>query len=483
MTDLELRQFNVREAAWSQDQAILSNLRKIVFIIEQNVPQEEEWDGLDDDSWHWLATDSDDKPIGTARLLPTGQIGRMAVLEEYRGLKVGRALLEAAVEKARRLGFAGVYLNAQSHALGFYEKSGFVPEGDEFMEAGIPHFRMQQLLTLPEDQQQRKLRTGDTPEVDIQRFDTAEVSWTAGGKLIRALRRTVFQAELGLPDDTLEDDQDSESIHFHSQLEGQTIGSVRMSVDGRISRLAVDSGHRHQGVGTALLEAVIAKGRRYGLKELIIDADQALTPYFERSGFVLYEGKFAKPLDDIKPFKPERSNLSGEAYGENVAYQLGETAGFLLLRREQEFLTVVTKMCRQAKQSIQILSPLLDHKIFDHPDLYDIFSSLARRNKYTRIEIMLYDSHRVVKNGHALLDICRRLPSSIAMRLVHPELRSSNHEYVLVDESGLIYRQDAEQYEGYANFRDKTEANRLRRQFRGAWESGLQDPNLRQIKI
>ncbi len=89
----------------------------------------------------------------------------------------------------------------------------------------------------------------------------------------------------------------------------------------------------------------------------------------------------------------------------------------------------------------------------------------------------------MVKNGHALIDIARRLPSSIGIRIVHPELRSSNHEYVLVDKAGLIYRQDHEQYEGYANFKDVTEANRLRRQFRSAWESGLIDPNLRQIKI
>ena len=177
MSDLELRQFNVREATWAQDQSVLSNLRKVVFIIEQNVPQEEEWDGNDEDSWHWLATDDEDRPIGTARLLPLGQIGRMAVIQEYRGLKVGQALLEAAVEKARRLGFESVYLNAQSHALGFYERSGFVTEGEEFMEAGIPHQRMSQILKPLQDQQQRKLRTGDAPDVQIRDFDTAEVSW------------------------------------------------------------------------------------------------------------------------------------------------------------------------------------------------------------------------------------------------------------------------------------------------------------------
>lgn len=486
MTELQIRKFNVREATWVQDQPLLSELRRVVFIVEQSVPKEEEWDGKDEDSWHWLATDTEDKPIGTARLLPSGQIGRMAVLAEYRGLKVGQAMLEAAVEKARRLGFPAVFLNAQSHALEFYIKSGFSPEGEEFMEAGIPHRRMTQTLAPLEDQQQRKLQTGDIPDVDIRSFDTAEVNWSEGNKLIRALRRTVFRAELALADDYVEDEWDADQIHFHSQLEHQTIGAVRMDLKGHISRLCVDSGHRNMGVGTALLEAVIAKGRRFGLAQLRLAAELELQPFLQHSGFEFDDSErcFVRSLEDAEAYQRTRTNLSGVAFDADApAYQLGETAGFLLLRREDEFRKVILAMCEQASQSIQIMSPLLDHKIFDSPELYEICSGLGRKNKYTKIEILVYDSHRVVKHGHALMDIARRLPSSIGIRIVHPELRASNHEYVLVDDAGLIYRQDHEQYEGYANFKDVTEANRLRRQFRSAWESGLQDPNLRQIKI
>jgi hypothetical protein len=89
----------------------------------------------------------------------------------------------------------------------------------------------------------------------------------------------------------------------------------------------------------------------------------------------------------------------------------------------------------------------------------------------------------VVKNGHALLDISRKLSSSISLKIVDPELRQLNCEFVLVDNTGLIYRQDVERYEGIANFRDITENNRLGRQFNAAWESGLQDPDLRQLTL
>ncbi|MDE0691078.1 MAG: GNAT family N-acetyltransferase [Gammaproteobacteria bacterium] len=101
----------------------------------------EEWDGRDDDSRHFLA-ESDGKPIGTARLLAAGQIGRMAVLQRARGLGIGRLLLDAAVTAAREGDYPEIFLEAQTHAVEFYRKAGFRPEGPTFMEAGIPHQRM-----------------------------------------------------------------------------------------------------------------------------------------------------------------------------------------------------------------------------------------------------------------------------------------------------------------------------------------------------
>ena len=147
MSKLDLRQFNVKEADWEAEASVLSDIRRLVFIIEQQVPKDEEWDGRDRDSWHFLATDENDKPIGTARLLPDGQIGRMAVLDKYRRRGIGQVLLEHAVDKARNLGMQEVFLHAQIHALPFYEKAGFESNGNEFEEAGITHRKM--IMQLP----------------------------------------------------------------------------------------------------------------------------------------------------------------------------------------------------------------------------------------------------------------------------------------------------------------------------------------------
>ncbi len=493
---LELRKFNIKEVNWQTHQSVLSNIRRLVFIVEQEVPQEEEWDGLDDTAWHWLATDENDEPIGTARLLSTTQIGRMAVLPEYRGLHIGAALLERAVEKARHLGYESVFLNAQTHALAFYEKSGFEYEGEEFLEAGIPHRRMTKALQPLQDAGQRKIIRGEIPLVSIRNFDTSEIEWDQHAQVIRSLRRNVLVVELGLPEEVIEDEKDAEMVHFHSQTQdGQTIGIIRMDLEGNIGRLAVDPNFRRQGTGLALLEAVFGKAQRFGLNEIRLPALAVLDSFYQNAGYIprgdrfiahdLEHQEYFRSISYEDVFQHERTEQEGDPYADNqeVVYRLGSDHKFLLLRREEEFRRVLLEMSRQATQSIRILSPFLDHKLFDSTELREICSALARKNKYTTIEILLYDSHRVVKNGHVLLEISRKLSSSIKIKIVHPELRTSNHEFILVDGHGVIYRQDIDIYEGYANFRDIAENNRLGRQFRASWDSGLRDPNLRQLKI
>ncbi len=134
--------FYVRQADWVGDQAPIAAIRQQVFIDEQHVPVELEWDGLDDTALHLLAMAEDGSAIGCARILSDGSIGRMAVLPAWRKQGVGRALLQAAIELCRQNGWFDIHVSAQSHALAFYEQAGFHGIGDEYMDAGIPHQAM-----------------------------------------------------------------------------------------------------------------------------------------------------------------------------------------------------------------------------------------------------------------------------------------------------------------------------------------------------
>lgn len=134
--------FTLEATDWATSEAELYAVRRTVFIEEQRVPRELEVDELDPVALQLLARDATGRPIGTGRLAPDGRIGRMAVLAEWRGRGVGAALLERLVEAARERGLGEVVASAQVRAVGFYERFGFVAEGPEFDDAGIPHRTM-----------------------------------------------------------------------------------------------------------------------------------------------------------------------------------------------------------------------------------------------------------------------------------------------------------------------------------------------------
>ncbi len=134
----------VRLASWQKDNADLRRIRETVFIAEQAVPPELEWDAEDVEAVHFLAVDGD-YAIGTARLLPDGHIGRVSVLKDWRGLKVGEQLMKAVIQEAERRGLKEQMLSAQVHATAFYERLGFTVVSGEFLDAGIPHVEMKRI--------------------------------------------------------------------------------------------------------------------------------------------------------------------------------------------------------------------------------------------------------------------------------------------------------------------------------------------------
>jgi predicted GNAT family N-acyltransferase len=135
--------------AITRDIATCQALRRAVFIEEQGVSAADEVDGLDDQAIHLLAQDGI-LPVATARILlkgHVGKIGRVCVLPSHRGTGLGAALIRAALAELSRLpGIDEAYLGSQSHATEFYAKLGFTVEGDEFLDAGIPHRHMRLAL-------------------------------------------------------------------------------------------------------------------------------------------------------------------------------------------------------------------------------------------------------------------------------------------------------------------------------------------------
>ena len=132
----------IRPADFTSDFQSLKLIRERVFVQEQAVPLEMEWDEYDQHAYHLLAF-ADDQAVATARLLANGKIGRMAVLPEWRHQGIGSLLLLHLIDKARQDGHTQVVLSAQVAAIPFYERLGFIVTSDTYEDAGIPHRDMQ----------------------------------------------------------------------------------------------------------------------------------------------------------------------------------------------------------------------------------------------------------------------------------------------------------------------------------------------------
>jgi len=138
--------FTVRRAVWPGESELLRTIRSVVFIDEQDVPPELEWDGSDADCFHVIALDPADQPLGTGRLTTDGKIGRMAVYRQHRGRGIGKAIMRELLTIAGDEGIDEVTLGAQTHAIGFYEELGFTAYGEVFDDAGMPHRSMRLAL-------------------------------------------------------------------------------------------------------------------------------------------------------------------------------------------------------------------------------------------------------------------------------------------------------------------------------------------------
>jgi len=143
----------ITETSWPAHQLAITQLRREVFILEQQVPEALEWDDADASARH-VCLWQNDQLLAYARLLTltsdTGKLTRMAVKQSFRGQGLGRQLLQRVIARAQALGFKCLLLDAQLQAIGFYQRQGFTAFGELFWDAGIEHRSMQLALAAPD---------------------------------------------------------------------------------------------------------------------------------------------------------------------------------------------------------------------------------------------------------------------------------------------------------------------------------------------
>ena len=470
-TDPTVRNTRVIPATWQSESSALKAIRTTVFIIEQGVPVADEWDQLDALSWHYLAFNAEDQPIGCGRLTPQGQVSRMAVLQAYRGQGVGQALMATILEFARPR-FERLHLHAQLPAIAFYEQFGFTLIGSTFEDAGILH-RTMELIAPQKNQGFSGNRPPTTlirnPELTIHEVTAADYS-TAIAKLANVTPGS-------------EPDRGNTSRHVEYfiatafdviqggliLIEGAIIDTIRLRM-GAIDEVAL-----------ALIDAAKSKALRYQTDWLYLNDPTFSAQRADQFGFEVRKGSLCLAL--ASPAQASSAtNLRGEPTQTNLL-EVHDPKVRQYIRGLPDCVTAITTLIQLSKNRIRLWTPSIDVALYSHAALIAHFKNLALKNQHTHIEILLTDSRSLVEQGHLLLELSRRLPSSIQIKRAAPEQATSVEEVLLIDDRTVFFRPNHSDYHAWACLDDILAARRLHEPFKVAWQNALEDPQLRVLKL
>ena len=147
------------------------------------------------------------------------------------------------------------------------------------------------------------------------------------------------------------------------------------------------------------------------------------------------------------------------------------------------FNEYAVSLCSDASRYVCILSPQLDYKAFDSSDLVEALSALARRSRQTQVRILISDPRPLVGRGHALLELARRLPSTIHIRKLAEHPNWNNETVVIRDRAGVLYKPGGSEHEAFYEPDSPASTRRYLEQFEQLWRYSVEDSELRALVI
>ncbi len=164
-------------------------------------------------------------------------------------------------------------------------------------------------------------------------------------------------------------------------------------------------------------------------------------------------------------------------------YRLGETEEFLTCIGTEEAHAVVLNLLTQTERTLDILSHEFDPDIYDQVDCYEAFESLALNGGHTKIRILLQEPQLIVRRGHSVVEMAKRLPSRFELRRPHKTHRFLPDGLLIVDNLGYMHRPYPDAMKFFANFKDPLRVRELKELFDEIWNEAGYDPNLRNLMI
>ena len=313
-------------------------------------------------------------------------------------------------------------------------------------------------------------------------------SWQLAPADVRNIRQTVFVDEQKVPPELEWDDTDEIADHYLMVLPDNTPAGVArlfstLEETAHIGRMAILPAHRGKGLGEVLLRHLVSEASER-FTELQLSAQEHAIPFYQRSGFhvcsALYDDA-GIPHVDMRCLAPTQVN---DAYStrENPML-LGEDRDAWLFDRENAMVELIDSLAGQARQRLWLYDRVLDHDLYDRLRFRELISGLARRHRLSDVRLLIHDDKPLVQHRHQIVELMRRLPSRIELRLVNEDYPVDDQPFLLADREGVVYRHDFYKPEGFATFANSGRVKQLAESFQRMWDAGRSSLELRELPL
>jgi len=313
-------------------------------------------------------------------------------------------------------------------------------------------------------------------------------SWQLAPGHIRDIRQRVFVEEQRVPPELEWDDTDEIADHYLAVLADNTpVGVARLfsSLDetAHIGRMAILPEHRGKGIGEALLRHLLTEAA-VDYDEIRLSAQEHAIPFYQRSGFHVYSGVYDDagiPHYDMRCLAPALA-VSALEQRDNPLI-LEEDRHSWLFDNESRMLDLMDSLAGQAGHRIWLYDRFLEHDLYDRLRFRELISALARRHRLSEVRLLIHDDKPLVKRRHQLVELMRRLPSRMELKLVNDDYPVEDQPFMLIDREGVLYRHDFYNPDGFCNFADSGRVKLLSEAFQRMWDTGRSSLELRQLPL
>jgi len=317
------------------------------------------------------------------------------------------------------------------------------------------------------------------------RYYVEPANWATDEPVLNPLRIAVFVEEQQVDRDQVWDGKDSQCTHVVARCSGDrsAIGTARISPEGKIGRMAVLPQWRGQGVGGALIVALIDQAKDRRLAQVYLHAQVNAIDFYQRHGFAAEGDEFMEA--GIAHRKMRMHLPSAEPIK-----RVGE--GLPVTERRSKLLTTESLIeCRestlaimqQARHELCVYSRDLEALLYDQDPLIDQFRRIALSGPRARLRILVQDPARATHDGHRLVLLAQRLTTAISIRQPHPDDLEYNAAFICSDSTGYLYRSQADRFEGEGDLCNPLRCAELQRYFDAIWERALVINEFRRLSL